>query len=60
VPLEKPLTVNEVATWLGVKPSWVRAHANGHRKPTLPHMKVGAHLRFYPSRLAKFMEEMSR
>ena len=43
---ESLLTPEDVATWLKVKPAWVRAHANGNRKPELPSLKMGAYRRF--------------
>lgn len=40
------LTVEEVAQWLRVSPSWVRAHANRNRRPFLPGFKAGKYVRF--------------
>jgi predicted transcriptional regulator of viral defense system len=40
------LTVEEVAEWLRVTPSWVRAHANKNRRPFLPGFKAGKYVRF--------------
>ncbi len=40
------LTVEEVAAWLRVTPAWVRAHANGKRRPQLPGFKAGKYVRF--------------
>jgi excisionase family DNA binding protein len=54
---ERLLTVQEVADWLRVKPAWVRAHANGNRKPKLPSVKLGAHRRFRREAVARFIEE---
>jgi excisionase family DNA binding protein len=57
---EPLLTVQEVADWLRVKPAWVRAHANGNRKPKLPSVKLGAYRRFRREDVARFLEELSR
>ena len=43
------LTVKEVAALLLVTPEWVRAHAAGRRRPTLPRLKIGGKLRFDPA-----------
>lgn len=43
---EEFMTVDEVARWLRVTPSWVRSHSNGKRQPTLPAMKIGRHWRY--------------
>jgi hypothetical protein len=59
-PTEDLLTPEEVATWLRVKPAWVRAHANGNRKPKLPSLKVGAFLRFRRQDILRFLEQLSR
>jgi hypothetical protein len=60
VPAEKLLTVEDVAAWLRVKPAWVRAHANGNRKPKLPSLKVGAFRRFRIKDIQGFLEELSK
>jgi hypothetical protein len=59
-PGEELLTPEEVATWLRVKPAWVRAHANGNRKPKLPSLKMGAFLRFRRQDILEFLEQLSR
>lgn len=50
------LTVEDVAKWLKVKPEWVRAHANGNRKPKLPSVKLGRFRRFDRDQVQKFLE----
>jgi hypothetical protein len=59
-PAEELLTPEDVATWLRVKPAWVRAHANGNRKPQLPSLKMGAYRRFRRQDIQKFLEELSK
>jgi hypothetical protein len=59
-PAEELLTPEDVASWLRVKPAWVRAHANGNRKPELPSLKMGAYRRFRRQDIQKFLEELSR
>jgi Helix-turn-helix domain len=59
-PVERLLTVEEVAAWLRVEPAWVRAHANGSREPKLPSLKVGAFCRFRRQDIQRFLEELSK
>lgn len=54
---EKLLTVEEVAAWLRVKPSWVRAHANGNRRPQIRSVKLGAHVRFRAEDVQHLIDE---
>jgi excisionase family DNA binding protein len=46
----EPMTVAEVAKFLGVSNSWVRDHAAGRRRPVLPSWKTSSgskgHFRF--------------
>jgi Helix-turn-helix domain len=58
--VEELLTPEDVATWLKVKPAWVRAHANGNRKPELPSLKMGAYRRFRRQDIQRFLEELSK
>jgi excisionase family DNA binding protein len=58
--MEKLLTVYDVAEWLGVKPSWVRSHANGTRRPTMPSIKVGNFLRFRREDIEAWLKELSQ
>jgi helix-turn-helix protein len=58
--VEELLTPEDVATWLKVKPAWVRAHANGNRKPELPSLKMGAFRRFRHQDILKFLEQLSK
>jgi Helix-turn-helix domain len=52
---ESLMTVNETAEMLTVTPHWVRAHANGHRKPVLPSVKLGSLRRFEPEAIREFI-----
>ena len=54
------LTVEEVAAWLRVTPSWVTAHAAGRRRPYLPCFKAGRHPRFLRSAIRQFVIELSQ
>lgn len=57
---EELLTPEDVATWLKVKPAWVRAHANGNRKPELPSLKMGAYRRFRRQDIQAFIEQLAK
>jgi hypothetical protein len=57
---EELLTPEDIATWLRVKPAWVRAHANGNRKPKLPSLKMGAFRRFRRQDIQSFLEELAK
>lgn len=51
---EPLLTVEQVAEWLAVKPSTVRAYAE---KRKLPHFRIGGRLRFSPDAIAGWLAE---
>lgn len=55
---EQLLTVREVAKWLQVSSGWVHDHATGRRKPVLPCVKLGKLLRFRPSEVVAWLEEL--
>jgi excisionase family DNA binding protein len=57
---EPLLTVQEVADWLRVEPSWVRAHANGNRRPILPSIKIGKFRRFIKSDVNEFLRSLPK
>jgi len=52
---EDILTIAEVATWLDVKQSWVRSHANRRRQPHLPSLKLGKYRRFKRGAIRQFL-----
>jgi hypothetical protein len=54
------LGVSEVARWLRVSPAWVRSHAAGHRRPTLPSIKMGGALRFRREAVERFIGDCER
>ncbi len=54
------LTVVEVAAWLRVSEQWVRAHANGNRRPLLPCTKFGKVLRFQREDIDAFIDKWKR
>jgi hypothetical protein len=56
--MEQLLTVEEVAKLLQVEPSWVHAHSNGSREPTIPSVKVGKYRRFRLVDIELFIEEL--
>jgi predicted DNA-binding transcriptional regulator AlpA len=58
--MEQLLTADDVARWLGVKPSWVRAHANGARRPMIPSIKVGNFLRFRRQDIETWLKQLSQ
>lgn len=60
LPGDAVLTVEEVAVWLRVEPAWVRAHANGNRRPFLPSLKVGKFQRFLKGDINQFLRELKR
>lgn len=56
---DRLLTVAEVAAWLQVTESWVRAHACGRRAPAIPAIRVSrAVLRFKESELNDWARRM--
>jgi hypothetical protein len=59
-PDDAVLTVEEVAAWLRVKPSWVTARAARRRRPYLPCFKAGRYPRFLRSAILKFVAELSQ
>lgn len=54
------LTVDEVSAWLRVSAAWVRAHANGNRRPVLPSIKMGGHRRFRRKDIERFLDELAK
>jgi excisionase family DNA binding protein len=54
------LSVEEVAALLGMSTAWVRQHANGLRRPTIPSVKLGKSVRFRRDRVMQFIEAMER
>lgn len=51
------LSVEEVAERIGVSPSWVRAHANGSRRPLLESAKMGKFRRFRSEHVEAFIRQ---
>jgi predicted DNA-binding transcriptional regulator AlpA len=54
------LTVDEVATMLGMSTAWVRQHSNGMRQPAIPSVKLGKAVRFRRSQIENFIRSMER
>jgi excisionase family DNA binding protein len=58
--IEQMMTVEEVAAKLRLSKAWVYDHSNGRRRPLLPSTKMGKSVRFRPSDVRAFVEEMSK
>lgn len=58
--MERLLSVEEVAQSFGVSNAWVRQHANGHRRPILPSVKIGKFHRFRISDVQQFIADAAR
>lgn len=54
------LTAKEVAAILQCSPSWVKQHASGSRRPSLPSVKMGTMLRFRLSDIEQFITRWTR
>jgi len=50
------LTIKEVARKLGVSENWVYSHLR-LRKPFIPHIRLGGHIRFREVDIDKWVEE---
>jgi excisionase family DNA binding protein len=56
----KLLTVREVAEWLCISETWVREHATGRRRPSLPSIRLGKSLRFDEAAVAQWLRDMAK
>lgn len=54
------LDVDQLAARLGVKPSWVREHARGARRPRIPGIKLGGEWRFRWPSIERWLEELEQ
>lgn len=54
------LTPEELALRLGVKPSWVRDHARGTRRPKLPAIKLGGGWRFRWEAVEAWLKDLEK
>lgn len=54
---EPLLNVSQVAARLGVSKGWVRDHASGRRRPSLPVVRLGKLLRFEAADIDRFIKE---
>lgn len=54
---ERLLTVKEVAEILRVSGQWVRAHANGSRRPVLKCVRLGKSVRFREADVQTLIDE---
>jgi excisionase family DNA binding protein len=54
------LTVEQVAAMLRLSTAWVRQHASGLRKPTIPSVKIGKVVRFRYQQIEEFIRAMER
>jgi excisionase family DNA binding protein len=50
------MTIKEIAKKLGVSENWVYSHLRG-RKPLVPHIRLGGHIRFREADIDKWIEE---
>ena len=57
---EALLTVQDVAGFLRVHPSWVYERTRRHGRDRLPHVKVGKYLRFRTSDVETYLETLRR
>jgi hypothetical protein len=55
---DRLLTVEDVADMLQMSPAWVRAHANGRRKPELRSVKCGKCHRFRREVVEQFVKSL--
>ena len=54
------LTVREVAYLLSMSEAWVRHHASGFRKPSIPCVKLGSSVRFRRQAVMEFVASMEQ
>jgi excisionase family DNA binding protein len=57
--MEKLLTAGQVAEILNVSMAWVYDHAE-RKRPQLPSVRLGKAVRFRPTDIERFIQEMSR
>ena len=57
--LDRLLTTNEVAEWLGVSKAWVYDHAT-RKKPFLPCVRLGEITRFRRAEIERFIQEHAK
>ena len=50
------MNVDEAASYLGVKPSWIY---NNHRMRKMPARKIGGHLRFRTTELDRWIDKQA-
>jgi excisionase family DNA binding protein len=50
------MTIKEVSRKLGVSENWVYSHLR-LRKPLLPHVRLGGHIRFREADIERWIEE---
>jgi excisionase family DNA binding protein len=53
------MTIKDVARKLGVSQNWVYSHLRV-RKPLLPHVRLGGHIRFREEDIETWIEEQVR
>lgn len=56
--VDRLLTVNEVAEWFRVPPSWVYSRTRARGPQRLPFIKIGKYVRFDPSELRAFVARL--
>ncbi len=58
--MDELLTVDELAAWLKVPPSWIYERTRRRGEGRLPHIKLGKYLRFEAAAVRAFLERQRR
>jgi excisionase family DNA binding protein len=56
------LSAKQVATWLGVSETWIRAHATGQRRPKqpeIPCIRLGTNVRFRRDAIEAWLKQLA-
>ena len=54
------LTTDEAAEFLSVSRQWILDHTSGRRRPHLPSVKIGRHVRIRPADIEAFVNTWLR
>jgi len=58
--MDELLTVDEVAEWLKVPPSWIYERTRRRGEGRLPYIKLGKYLRFEAAAVRAYLERQRR
>ena len=58
--MDELLTVQEVAEWLKVRPSWIYERTRRRGEGRLPYIKLGKYLRFEETAVKVYLERQRR